>query len=47
MLRPPDSPCSSSGRILLKNSSLELMSSMYLTDTPVAFSNAGTVPLSM
>ena len=47
MLRPPDSPSWSSGCILAKNSSFELMSSMYLTLIPVAFSKFGIVSLSM
>ena len=33
----------SSGRILAKNSSLELTSSTYLTETPVSFSKSATV----
>ena len=41
MLRPPDSPLRSSGCILLKNSSLELMSSMYLTETRSPFRSPG------
>jgi hypothetical protein len=47
MSRPPDSPRSSSGWTFPKNSVLSLTSSMYLTDTPLSFSNAGTVLLSM
>src|SRR5215210_2930149 len=44
MLRPPESPRSSCGRIFPKNWLLSLISSTYLTSTPVAFSNSATVP---
>ncbi len=45
--RPPDSPWSSCGCTLPKNSALSLTSSMYLTETPVACSKSGIVCLSM
>ena len=43
-LRPPLSPRWSCGRIFPKNWSLSLISSTYLTSTPVAFSNSAIVP---
>ncbi len=43
MSRSPEEPFSSSGRILAKNDSFELMSSRYSTSIPVSWVNLSSV----